>query len=61
MLAAEPVAGNAPPGTVTALPLTVACGEGALRVTSVQRAGRRPVPAAELQRGFPLPVGTVLG
>ena len=52
---------GAVPGTVIRLPLTVACGEGALRITAVQRSGRRPVQTAELQRGFPLPVGILLG
>ena len=41
------------------LPLTVACGDGcALRSRQVQRAGKRPMTPDELQRGFPLPVGT---
>ena len=53
--------GAASPGTVIGLPLTVACGEAALEVTLVQRAGRRPMTPDELQRGFPLPVGTRLG
>ena len=61
LLAGEPVAGAGEPGTLLALPLTVACGEGALAVTRVQRAGKRPMTADELQRGFPLPVGTRLG
>ena len=39
------------------LPLTIACGAGALQVLRVQRAGRKPMTAAELQRGFPIPVG----
>ena len=49
--AAEVTAGSdAPPGTVTdAGPegITVACGEGALRLLKVQRPGKRPVSAAE--------------
>lgn len=61
LLAGEPVAGSGDPGTILALPLTVACGEGALAVTRVQRAGKRPMTADELQRGFPLRVGTRLG
>jgi methionyl-tRNA formyltransferase len=42
---------NAVPGTVTfAAPcgIDVACGKGALRITRLQLAGRRPVTAAEL-------------
>jgi methionyl-tRNA formyltransferase len=40
--------------------LTIACGEGAIRPTLVQRAGRAPMSVAELLRGFPIPAGTVL-
>jgi methionyl-tRNA formyltransferase len=40
--------------------LTIACGEGALRPTSVQRAGRAPMSPAELLRGFAIPPGTRL-
>ncbi|MFO1049612.1 MAG: methionyl-tRNA formyltransferase [Geminicoccaceae bacterium] len=61
LLAGKPVAGSGGPGTILALPLTVACGEGALEVTRVQRAGKRPMSPDELQRGFPLPMGTRLG
>lgn len=39
--------------------LTVACGEGAVRLVELQRAGKRPMKAAELLRGFALPPGTV--
>jgi methionyl-tRNA formyltransferase len=48
------------PGEVVALPLTVACGAGALALRRVQRAGRRAMSAQELQRGFPLPLGSRL-
>ena len=42
--------------------VTVACGEGgALRLTTLQRAGGKRLPEADLLRGFPLPVGQVLG
>jgi len=60
LLAAKVVAGAGPPGTVVALPLTVACGEDAIALTRIQRAGKRPMPPDELQRGFQLPVGTRL-
>jgi methionyl-tRNA formyltransferase len=39
----------------------VACGEGCLELTSVQRPGGRPMPAEAFLRGFPMPVGTRLG
>ena len=61
LLAGQVVPGReAPPGTILGLPLVVACGRGALSITDVQRAGRKPMTAAELQRGFPLPPGTRL-
>ncbi|HEX7073795.1 MAG TPA: methionyl-tRNA formyltransferase, partial [Hyphomicrobiaceae bacterium] len=41
--------------------LTVACGEGAVRLTLLQRAGRKPMSAEEFLRGFDLPAGTKLG
>ena len=42
--------------------VTVACDEGgALRLTILQRAGGKRLPVADFLRGFPLPVGQVLG
>ena len=49
------------PGTVLDDRLTVACGEGALRLTRVQREGKKAADAAAFLRGYPLPAGTVLG
>jgi methionyl-tRNA formyltransferase len=62
VLAASPAprADNAPPGTIQDDSLTVACGEGALRLLRVQRPGRAPMDAASLLRGFALPAGTRL-
>jgi methionyl-tRNA formyltransferase len=40
--------------------LTVACGDGALRLTKVQRAGKSAMSAADLLKGFTLPRGTQL-
>jgi methionyl-tRNA formyltransferase len=61
-LHAAEVAGVAgPPGTVMDGGLTIACGEGALRPTALQRAGRGVMTAEELLRGFPIPPGTRLG
>jgi methionyl-tRNA formyltransferase len=59
VLAAEPADGRGAPGTVLH-GLTVACGEGALRLLTVQRAGRAPMPADAFLRGMPVPAGTVL-
>jgi len=52
--------GAGTPGTVLDDQLTVACGEGAVRLTEVQRAGRRPMIAADFLRGLVLPPGTLL-
>jgi methionyl-tRNA formyltransferase len=41
--------------------MTIACGEGALRLTRLQRAGGKPMPAEAFLRGFHLPVGARLG
>jgi methionyl-tRNA formyltransferase len=40
--------------------LTAACGEGALRLTRLQRAGKGAMTAEELLRGFAVPRGTRL-
>jgi methionyl-tRNA formyltransferase len=54
--------GSGPPGTVLDPPaLTVACGQGAVELVELQRAGKRPMAAAEFLRGFPLPPGVRLG
>jgi methionyl-tRNA formyltransferase len=60
LLAGEVVERQGEPGTVLEPPLVVACGRGAIAVRRVQRAGRKPMSAEELQRGFPLPPGTRL-
>ena len=45
-------------GTTVDDALTIACGDGALRPTVVQRAGGKPLTTAELLRGFPVRSGT---
>jgi methionyl-tRNA formyltransferase len=60
LLAAEIADGAASPGTVLDDRLSIACAEGAIRPTLVQRAGRAPMPAADLLRGFAVPPGTIL-
>jgi len=52
--------GSGPPGTLLDKGLTIACGEGALRLTEVQRSGRKPMSAEEFLRGAKLPAGAVL-
>jgi methionyl-tRNA formyltransferase len=50
--------GSGPPGTVLDNELTVACGEGAVRILALQRAGKRSMTAEEFLRGAPLAPGT---
>jgi len=52
--------GGGAPGEVLDDRLTVACGEGAIRFVELQRAGKKPMAAEELLRGFALPLGTRL-
>jgi len=40
--------------------VVVACGEGVLRLLSLQRAGGKRLPAGDFLRGFPLQVGQIL-
>ena len=60
VLAAEAHAANGEPGRVIDDRLTVACGEGALRLTTLQRAGKAALPAEAFLRGFRLAPGTML-
>jgi methionyl-tRNA formyltransferase len=61
LLEVEVISGlAATPGTVIDDRLTIACRTGAIRPIVLQRAGRGAMPAAELLRGFSVPVGTVL-
>jgi len=53
--------GAGAPGQVLDSGLQVACGEGAVRLLRVQRAGKAAQSPEEMLRGFPLPPGTVLG
>jgi methionyl-tRNA formyltransferase len=52
--------GGGAPGEVLDDRLTVACGEGSVRLLLLQRAGKRPMEAAELLRGFKISPGTRL-
>jgi methionyl-tRNA formyltransferase len=53
--------GAGAPGAALDDALTVACGEGAVRLVRVQREGRAAQGADDLLRGHPIPAGTVLG
>ena len=48
------------PGEVLSDDFRIACGSGAIRPLKVQRAGRAPMTADELLRGFAIPEGTIL-
>jgi methionyl-tRNA formyltransferase len=61
VVAAEVVDAAGAPGEVLDDRLTIACGEGALRPTQVQPAGRRAMATADFLRGRAVPVGTQLG
>ncbi|NOT40775.1 MAG: methionyl-tRNA formyltransferase, partial [Alphaproteobacteria bacterium] len=54
------VSGGGVPATVIAAPFVVACGDGALEIVELQRAGRGAQGVEEFRRGFPLAVGTRL-
>ena len=60
VLASRHADGRGEPGTVLDDRLTVACGEGAVQLVTVQRSGRSAVSAEEFLRGASLPAGTVL-
>jgi methionyl-tRNA formyltransferase len=49
--------GSGAPGTVLDDRLTIACGEGAVRLTEVQRAGKQPMKADEFLRGAKIAPG----
>ena len=53
--------GAGKPGATLEDALTVACGDGAVRLIRVQREGKAAQSAEEMLRGFALPAGTVLG
>jgi methionyl-tRNA formyltransferase len=49
------------PGEVLDERLTVACGEGALRLTRLQPAGGRAMASDAFLRGHKVPIGSRLG
>jgi methionyl-tRNA formyltransferase len=51
---------DAPPGTVLDDRLGIACIEGVLRPTLLQRAGKQAQEASAFLRGTPIPAGTIL-
>ncbi len=59
VLRAQPVSETGSPGTLLDDRLLVACGEGAVRLLELQRAGKRPLKADDLLRGLNLKAGLV--
>jgi methionyl-tRNA formyltransferase len=49
--------GEGKPGETLDDALLIACGEGALRLVTVQREGKGPMSAPEFLRGTPVPAG----
>ena len=64
VFAAEPVSGKGAPGAVLEADpkkgLTVACGEGALRLTEIQLVGGKRMKATDFLRGHAIEAGTKL-
>lgn len=60
VLRSATVSGSGTPGQLLDESLTVACGEGALRLLQVQKAGSKAMTAQEFQRGAQLKKGTLL-
>jgi methionyl-tRNA formyltransferase len=60
VLGSERAEGSGISGELLTDDLVVACGSGAVRLTKLQKAGGKPLPAADFLRGTPLPTGTRL-
>jgi methionyl-tRNA formyltransferase len=58
ILAALPVPGQGAAGALLDDNLTIACGEGAIRVQQLQRAGKQPMAASDFLRGTRITPGT---
>jgi methionyl-tRNA formyltransferase len=57
ILRCELAQGSGSPGNLLDDRLTVACGEGAIRIRELQRAGGKPMKAEEFLRGTPIKAG----
>ncbi|MGO6986081.1 methionyl-tRNA formyltransferase [Rhizobium leguminosarum] len=60
VLASELAEGQGAAGLLLTDDLVIACGSGALRLTRLQKAGGKPLAAADFLRGTPLAAGTRL-
>jgi methionyl-tRNA formyltransferase len=61
VLRCEPATGSGAPGAVLDDRLTIACGNGAIRILELQRAGKAPMKSADFLRGAPLKPPARLG
>jgi len=52
--------GSGQPGLVLDHRLTIACGDGSVRIVELQRAGAKPMSAEEFLRGTPVVPASVL-
>ena len=57
ILRCEPASSSGAPGEVLDDRLAIACGEGAIRILDLQRAGKAPMKTEEFLRGTPLKAG----
>ena len=57
ILRCEQAKGFGAPGELLGDDLTIACGDGAIRVLELQRAGKQPMKAPDFLRGTPLKAG----
>ena len=60
LLGCELVSGSGTPGLALNDQFTIACGQGAIRLTRLQRAGKGPMDATTFARGFPLLTGEIV-
>jgi methionyl-tRNA formyltransferase len=60
VLLSHVVEGEGAPGEALDDTLTIACESGAVQLLQLQRAGKKPVAAADLLHGFTIPKGTML-
>ena len=60
ILRCEPADGTGEAGTLLDDGLTIACGDGAIRLSLLQKAGGKPMGPVDFLRGAPMPAGTRL-
>jgi methionyl-tRNA formyltransferase len=60
VLMSEAADGGGAPGEALDDTLTIACGDGAVRLLQLQRAGKKAAPAEDFLRGYTIPKGATL-